>query len=336
VRWCISVQRMKRLTLAAVALATVTSPATASAASIEVAAPNGVPVIAYNAGPGEVNALRMHGTVDGFDLRMAFFEFSSRLTAGSGCLAGFPTICGQVDQPFPVEVSLGDRADVASVNSFTGFTTLDAGSGDDDVLAGGLDATADGGPGSDTVRVAANNGARGNGGSGRDQVTGGLGAVAAILTGGGGNDLLVPDGSLFDDARGGSGDDRLVTFKGRQVTLAGETGSDVLIAPAISGRVTLDGGPDSDIVFTHAGGATVDAGSGADAVDVRGGAETPADTVSCGTGWDAVWADSIDDVADDCEIRLRTGSPLPSKLTPIVQDAQALLEHEPDPSRPRK
>jgi hypothetical protein len=331
---CISVQHMKRLTLAAVALATVTFPATASAASIELAAPNGSPVIAYTAEPGEVNALKMYGTLDGFDLRMAFFEFSSPLAAGPGCLAGFPTICGQVDRAFPVEVSLGDRADVANVNSFTERTFLDAGSGDDDVLAGGFDATADGGTGNDTVRVAANNGARGNGGAGRDQVTGGLGAVAAILTGGSGSDLLVPDGTQFDDAKAGSGDDRLVTFKGRQVTLAGETGSDLLVAPDISGRVLLDGGPDGDIVFSHAGGATVEAGSGSDVIDVRGGADTPADTVRCGSGWDVVWADSTDDVASDCEIRLRTSSVLLSKVTSTVDAAQALLEHDPDPSNP--
>lgn len=319
---------MKRLALAAVALTAATSTTTASAATIEVAGP----VIAYTAAPGEVNALRMYGTVDGFDLRMAFFEHSARLTAGPGCLAGFPAICGQVDRAFPVEVSLGDRADVASVNSFTERTTMDAGSGDDDVLAGGFDATADGGGGNDTVRVAANNGARGNGGSGRDHVTGGLGAVAAILTGGGGNDLLVPDGTQFDDAKAGSGDDRLVTFKGRQVTLAGETGSDLLVAPSISGRVVLDGGADADVVFSHAGGATVEAGSGGDVVDVRGGTETPADTVSCGAGRDAVWADATDIVAADCEVRVRPSSELVSKVEAAVTAARALLEHEPDPS----
>ena len=151
----------------------------------------------------------MHGTVGGgFDLRMAFFEHRARLTAGTGCEPGFPVICGAVDVAFPVDVSLDDRSDVANVNSFTQRLSLDAGSGDDDVLAGGFDATAHGGPGSEMIRLAANNGTRGTGGSGRDRITGGLGAVAAILEGGSGGDLLVPDGSLFRDANGGTGADQ--------------------------------------------------------------------------------------------------------------------------------
>ena len=129
---------MKRPMLAAVALTVAAAPATASAASIEVVSPTGSPVITYVAGSGEVNRLRMEGTVNGpFDLRMEFFEFGAPLTAGPGCLAGSPVICGEVDQAFPVDISLGDERDVANVNSFTGSLRLDAGPGSDDVLAGG-------------------------------------------------------------------------------------------------------------------------------------------------------------------------------------------------------
>ncbi len=72
---------------------------------------------------------------------------------------------------------------------------MDAGSGNDDVLAGGIDATADGGSGSDSILLAANNVVTGNGGDGRDRIYGGLGAAAAILTGGRSGDLLSPTAS---------------------------------------------------------------------------------------------------------------------------------------------
>ena len=48
----------------------------------------------------------------------------------------------------------------------------------------------------------------GNGDSGRDKIFAGLGAAAAILTGGSGRDLLVPAGFAFNDAKGGTGTTR--------------------------------------------------------------------------------------------------------------------------------
>ena len=328
-RWWFSVQCMKRPILAALALAAAAAaPATASAASIEV---NGSQVIAYKAKPGEVNALQMSGTVGGgFDLRMAFFEYRSRLSAGAGCESGFPVICGAFDAAFPVEVSLGDKGDVANVNSFTERLSLDAGSGDDDVLAGGIDATAEGGSGNDTIRLAANNGTRGNAGSGRDRITGGLGAVAAILDGGSGGDLVVPDGSIFNDAKGGTGNDQLVALRGREIRLAGGDGDDVLAALAGRGPIVLDGGDGNDLAFTHAGGATVDAGAGNDVVDVQGGAP---DTVTCGAGWDVAWVDEADTVAADCELKFRSAAPAFRKVANAEAAAQALLAHHPDPTK---
>src|SRR4051794_18409768 len=141
---------MKRPTLAALAvLATAAAvPTSASAASIALTVPGGHPTIAYTAAPGEVNALEMHGTVGGgLDFRMPFNEYSAPLTVGASCAGLLPTICGFADQAFPVTVSLADEDDVASVNSFTGTLAMDAGSGNDDVLAGGIDAQADGGSG---------------------------------------------------------------------------------------------------------------------------------------------------------------------------------------------
>src|SRR5215208_2798105 len=303
---------MKRPMLAGVAVAAVAAlaPSTASAASIALTVPGGTPTIAYTASPGEVNALAMHGTVGGGDdLRMPFFEYSAPLTVGASCPGLLPTICGFPDRAFPATVALGAEDDVASTNSFTDDLAMDAGLGSDDVLAGGIDVSADGGPGNDSVVLAANAVATGHGGSGRDKVFAGLGAAAAILTGGTGRDLLVPGGFAFNDAKGGSGGDTLVSFGGDGVTLTGESGSDVLVAPTGRNGITLDGDSGSDLAFSHVGGVTVHAGSGFDLVEVRGGDETAPDTVTCGSEWDLVYADADDDVADDCEFVVRRGEP---------------------------
>ncbi len=319
---------MTRLILAALALAA--APASASAASIEVTTDQ---VIAYEARTGELNALEMVGTVDGgSDLRMAFFEYAARLSAGPGCVAGFPVLCGAVDRAFPVEVSLGDRGDVANVNSLTDVLALDAGSGDDDVLAGGIDATADGGSGNDTVLVAANNEARGEGGAGRDRLAGGLGAAAAILGGGGGPDLVVPDGAISNDGVGAGGDDQVVALRGFDVRLAGGDGQDQLVVVAAQGPVRLAGGDDNDFLSSHAGGGTVDAGPGNDVADLQGGAATAPDTVICGSGWDVVWLDEADTAAADCERVRRGTAPAFRKAAAAEAAARALLAHRPDPS----
>jgi Ca2+-binding RTX toxin-like protein len=323
---------MKRPILAALALTLAAAPATASAASIEMRpTPFGGAVIAYDAAPGEVNALSMSGTIGPGDFRMGFFEFAAPLTAGAGCVAGTPVICGAADQAFPVIVTLNDRNDVANVNSQTQSLTLDAGSGRDDVLAGGIDASADGGDGSDTIRLAANNLARGTGGAGNDRIAAGLGAAATILDGGPGNDLLVPEGFLFNTAEGGADNDRLVSLSGRGHTLSGQGGRDILVAAGGSG-ITLNGGSSSDIIAGKLGGLTVDAGSGHDVIDVRGPSDGAADTVTCGSGWDIVRANGVDDIADDCEVELSfSGGTLPS-VADAIDDAQDLLDHTPDPS----
>jgi Ca2+-binding RTX toxin-like protein len=292
--------------------------------------PTGSSVIAYEAAPGEVNALSMSGTVGPGDFRMAFSEFSAPSFAGAGCVAPTPVVCGEVDRAFPVIVALNDQDDVARVNSFTQTLTLDAGSGNDDVLAGGIDASADGGSGSDTIHLAANNLATGHGGTGRDRIAAGLGAAAARLDGGLSSDLLVPGGFLFNEAVGGSGDDRLVSFTGSEVILSGDSGSDMLVALG-RGSVQLNGGSSTDIVSAELGGVTVSAGSDHDLIYVRGAAGTAADTVSCGTGFDAVWANRGDNVADDCELELSFNSSLP-RVARAISDAQDLLAHRPDPA----
>jgi Ca2+-binding RTX toxin-like protein len=334
-RWereCASVLSMKRPILAALALAVAAAPATASAASIEVATPNGSQVIVYEAAPGEVNRVKMEGTVGGpFDFRMEFFEFSAPLVAGPGCIAGFPTICGDPEQAFPVDASLGDNRDVAYLNSLTQNLTLNAGAGSDDVFAGGIDANADGEGGNDIIRLAANNVTTGTGGSGNDKIAAGLGAAAATLDGGIGNDLVVGDAFAFNDLEGGSGSDDLVALQGFEVNLAGQSGRDVLVASG-GGDVELSGGSGGDVIASQLGGVAVSAGSGHDVVDVFGGAATAADTVTCGTGWDLVWANAGDAVAGDCELVLKVNPPTLPSVADAQQAAEELLDHTPDPS----
>lgn len=327
---------MKAPILTCIALTVAAIPATASAATLELGMSNGSPAIVYQALPGEVNRVGMTGTVDGgLDLRMPFFNYSPSPTLGAGCTAGFPVLCGDVDQSYPVVVALDDKNDIAKVNSYTNGMTMSAGTGNDDVLAGGIDATAHGNGGNDTIRLAANNIATGTGGPGHDSLAAGLGAAAAYLDGDGGNDLLVPDGFAFNDASGGIGNDRLVSFTGFTVKLAGDAGSDVLLAATGSGAIELSGGAGADTIHTHLGGTTVDAGSGNDVINVRGGAGTSADTVTCGPGWDVVVADRlIDSIARDCEVRQYTFVPTLPQVTAAQAAAQALLAHVPDPSMP--
>ncbi|CAA9533661.1 MAG: Alkaline phosphatase [uncultured Solirubrobacteraceae bacterium] len=94
--------------------------------------------------------------------------------------------------------------------------------------------------------------------------------------------LLGGDGA--DTLRAGPADD----------TLAGDAGDDTLTAGG--GRDTLMGGLGID---------ALDAGAGDDAIRVRDGL---ADTVRCGDGSDTVDADTLDEVAGDCERVERTAT----------------------------
>jgi hypothetical protein len=117
------------------------------------------------------------------------------------------------------------------------------------------------------------------------QVLGGNGADR--LTTAGGTDVVV----------GGNGSDQLSSGAGNDNVLAGD-GDDAIAAGEGNDQVQGGGGLDS-----------VDAGSGDDDIRVRDGAR---DTVSCGDGTDTVDADSLDEIAGDCEKVTRsetTGAP---------------------------
>lgn len=296
------------ISLAAVAVAGV--PGVASASTISV---DGAGTAVYRAAPREANALQLVDVM----APLRFVDQGAMLTAGPGCTPGTPVICDARG----ISASLGDRNDRALVNSFTpGDVVLDAGSGDDDVLAGANDrATASGGPGNDIVVVIANGQGTASGGPGDDQLGGR--SSGDDLSGDGGMDLLaVRAGFTPATLAGGDGADRLVG--NMSAAVSGGSGNDLLI-----GGATLDGGAGADRI-KGTGGSTISGGAGSDAIDAADGSGAP-DTISCGSGFDAVWADPEDTVAPDCELRTIGLAPALPGVAGAVADAQALLAHQP-------
>ncbi len=107
---------------------------------------------------------------------------------------------------------------------------------------------------------------------------GGTGAVGA--------DNLKVNGAVNDLLDGDAGNDVLDTGDGADDVRGGD-GSDTLLAGA--GNDVLQGGSGVD---------TFDAGEGDDTVNAPDGA---ADKITCGGGTDTVRADTVDEVAADCE-----------------------------------
>jgi hypothetical protein len=109
-------------------------------------------------------------------------------------------------------------------------------------------------------------------------ITGGTGAAGA--------DNFKVNGPLNDLLAGDSGNDVLDGGEGAD-DLRGDEGSDTLTGAG--GNDTIQAGPGTD---------TVDAGEGDDTVNVPDGS---VDKVTCGNGVDTVRADTVDEVAPDCE-----------------------------------
>jgi Ca2+-binding RTX toxin-like protein len=295
------------LSLAVVAVAGV--PGVASAATVS---SDGTTAV-YRAANREANTLSLTTSVP-----LTLADLRAPLDAGPGCLpgAGGTVACSAAN----LQAFLGDRADSASVNDQVGDVTIDGGSGDDAVTAGSISrVTVTGGSGDDTLRLNANALGAADGGSGDDEIAGTSGGNA--LAGGDGSDLLT-DIQSFGSASldGGDGADRLVGDP--DATLTGGSGGDLLVV-APGGSATLDGGPGSDRI-TSPGGAAITAGPGNDLVDASDGSGTP-DTISCGSGWDVVWADPGDSVAPDCELRRSGSAPGLPGTAQAIADAAALI-----------
>ncbi len=113
---------------------------------------------------------------------------------------------------------------------------------------------------------------------------------------------------------GGTGADKLTTAGGADA-VAGDDGDDVIDAGAGNDQVNagdgdddVTGGAGNDVVEAGLGVDTVSGADGNDDVRVRDGI---ADTVKCGAGEDKVDADTLDDIALDCENVSRLPTPVP-------------------------
>ncbi len=94
---------------------------------------------------------------------------------------------------------------------------------------------------------------------------------------------------------GGSGNDNLRGTNGADV-LSGGSGDDVL--RGLVGADRLSSGSGEDEVFGGSGRDAISGGSGDDFIS--DGDDGVRDTINCGTGFDTVRADRVDNL-DDCE-----------------------------------
>jgi Ca2+-binding RTX toxin-like protein len=305
------------ISLAVVAVAGVPGVASASTVSVD-----GSGTVIYQAAPGEANKLNL---VSPF-MPFGFADTGAPLSAGPGCTPDVLITC----PAGPISATLGDRADSARVNSFApvGDVSVDGGAGNDDLLVGAnTSAAAVGGSGDDIIVMVANGGATASGGIGNDRLAG-LSGIDE-LNGDGGSDLLTEQpGPAPATLSGGDGNDRLVG--GDADDLDGGNGSDLLIGGAAFGSATIVGGAGSDLI-TSRGGATITAGPDGDIINAADGSGE-ADTISCGPGYDLVWADATDRVARDCEYRLSGRAQTLPGTAAAIADAQALLAHQPNVS----
>ena len=302
----------------AVVLASVTLPATATAATVftREADLNGelVPWTFFEAAPGEANRVTATDVADFSAAR--WVEAGAPLVVLPECSAAAgAAICPRS----PVQVDLGDRADVAQVMLPNAeVLLLNAGDGADDVFADFFLGNVSGEGGDDRIRLGDSPArARVFGGAGRD----------VILGGGGGRELF-----------GGPGGDFIV-FEAPVGEVHGEDGNDVLRlahVPPSDNLAAADGGSGNDVLVVGrnqrppdpppfigsrawwlAGGMTATTccsvarardmfvgGAGADLLFARDG--MPED-VGCGDGFDVAFVDG-DDTLSGCEVAVGMSS----------------------------
>jgi len=131
--------------------------------------------------------------------------------------------------------------------------------------------------------------------------------LPAVLRGGPGADELRGN-AAFDVLLGGNGADRIAGGGGRD-RIAGDAGDD-----------TLEGEDGDDDIDGGLGRDRIDGGVGADAVHARDG---QADGIVCGAGEDRVEADTLDEVAGDCERVGRVAVPPPPEPGPAGADGRS-------------
>ncbi len=172
-------------------------------------------------------------------------------------------------------VLTGTGADDLSIGEIHGASTFDTGDGDDDVHTEDY--------GTATIRL----------GAGRDVLTSADDSTASHPTdfdGGPGYDIARAT-STFDLEHCGAtpscGFEELTSGSNGNVDLYGTAGPDKII-----------GGPAGDYIDPRGGADVVATGGGDDEVHASG--DGAADTVTCGTGLETIFADAIDLLASNC------------------------------------
>jgi Ca2+-binding RTX toxin-like protein len=165
----------------------------------------------------------------------------------------------------------GNIFDLSALQSITGLTYVDGGSGNDTITGSQFADNLRGGAGNDTL----------NGGDGNDTLTGGAGAD--VINGGEGDDIIVVSGKdgIGDSWDGGNGND---TFSANSVTLSGFNAGASSIEYWVGNKTALLGDNNANIfdlsyLESITGLTYVDGGKGNDTLigsrfkdELRGGA----------------------------------------------------------------
>ncbi|WP_157592116.1 calcium-binding protein [Solirubrobacter soli] len=308
-----------RSTHAAIALLTLGLVPVATASAGVVQSVSGQP--AFQAASGEVNAVLLTRLPGG---AWGWFDYLSPLTAGPGCSGIGPVTCMYTGG----DAHLGNGDDKAYVDSATlsyGIVYGDA--GDDDFHAGGsTDGAGYGGPGNDTITLASGGGVLGDGGSGDDRIYG-YEATQGKLDGGPDDDVLISTNAV--STINGDGGNDTILYGGLATTISGGAGDDtVKFLRGTSSRATITTGAGDDVIRDYRQVSKIDSGTDNDQIDVSGGGDP--DEVTCGTGFDTVWADPDDVVAASCEERFAGPSPQLPRIDAANAAAERLVGHQVD------
>jgi RTX calcium-binding nonapeptide repeat (4 copies) len=287
-------RRRRLVAVLAIVLGSLALPA-AGAGAATVASSDGT--VSFTAVSGEHNQVVV--TAQGGAVRVVD-PGASQLRAGPGCSLVDPerVVSCPAAGLREVVVDTKDEHDVVRLQVDLPFR-VDAGPGNDRVLAGREGGSVDGGPGDDQ------------------------------LLGDAGNDTLV-GGAGDDTMQGSGGDDRLVGRAGAD-ELDGEDGNDAVSGG--DGDDLLTGGAGVDDLRGGTGNDFVDGGTGADRLagdpgdDAVIAADATADEVLCGSGRDTGRADSFDRLDVSCEDLEVEGGPAVQRTLlpyPVVRIAGEL------------
>jgi hypothetical protein len=312
-------------------VALVIMPATATAATVftREADLNGelVPWTVFEAAPGEANRVTATSVADFTAAR--WVEAGAPLIVLPECS---PAAGAAICPKSPVQVELGDRADVAQIILPNGAEVLllNAGDGADDVVADFFLGNVSGEGGDDRIRLGDSPArARVFGGAGRDVILGGGGGRE--LFGGPGGDLIVFEAPV-GEVHGEDGNDVLrlghVPPSDNLAAADGGSGNDVLVVgrnegppdppPFIGSRAWWLAGDDgNDVLFGGSGPDVFVGGAGADLLFARDG--MPED-VGCGDGFDVAFVDG-DDTLSGCEVAVGMSSAAAVRARAVVERA---------------